>query len=522
MLEDFKDQQPQKHEIRSQWLAQDLKAVFSLLWNKHSYREVNYQDIIQGYPLVDLARMVALVNFLDCPSIFADILLALSQKIDQIKHSAGYELGEQLEEILPRELQKMIQEILLLRHNAISPLIKVTHRIKDPANKDFLYSSVSCSPRASFIAIQLSNPVRLCDMTLYDVSGLSTRKWVYRPGLHGFSPDDKYLYYIDQQGDKIELWALQGGQGHSFDMPPTLQELRCDFSADSKAFIINDSAYCVETGKLLPADSYLRKKSPVDYELAISSIRKRFPEADLAYAKSSHYLAVKPKGSIVFFFDLARPEETQICFSATVGDLSLASGFANQLLSRENNLFLRLSTELKESPRRLDTILHVDLKAQKSYMIPTDTQPRFFFTHNRFLVLSNDAELSMYFFIPCIAQWVLLNIPHNFVRGHIEKYVGGIMSCDLAGPDDNYIIIHGRTTLHEPSARFVERLYLPLDLLLNRCTLKEMMMVLNYTQNPLLLNDPYYKRLYDSLHPGVGGLLDMKTIEDVPEGDESH
>ncbi len=92
MTEDLACQSQEKHEVSLPWTADDMKKFISILAMKHGHKEA--EDL-----LVERARILALINFLNCPSVFKDILLELSKAIDLMKYSAGYVLWERLEKI---------------------------------------------------------------------------------------------------------------------------------------------------------------------------------------------------------------------------------------------------------------------------------------------------------------------------------------------------------------------------------------------------------------------------------------
>ncbi len=515
MLEDYL--KPQKHEIRLRWIAQDVKAVFSLLEGKQSHSETQYQHSIQGYPLLDLARMVALVNFLDCPSIFADVLLVLSQKIDQIKHSAGSELWEQLEEILPRELQKMIQEIVLIKHNAIAPLIKVTHRIKElfisslgfenSGNRRFL----QWSPQGRFLAIAYGGGE--CEVIVYDLAGPSIKKCLqFRTNYFTFSSDERYLLY--HWRILSNLVDLQTGQHQMFPTALLWPGYVPSFSSDSKSFTINNARYSVETTQQLENNDCPLFREDTD---PIPLIRNQFPElrldlgiaVELNFSLGDQFLAIKTRDnpSLLYLFDMGLPEAIKLCFSGQA-DRNMCRVF-----SRGNSVFLNMGFRNPFMGGRYDSIIHVDLNAQKYYEIPTVQQELIAFADDRILVLSEEKKMSMYFFMASISQWISIDLAQNFPPMQPTRYGENPKEAlFFADFDKNYFAVREERS----GQSFFEMHFVPRDLLLHHCTLKEMLMVINYAKDPLLQSDPHYKSIYDNLDAEVRKFLNMETIEEEP------
>ncbi len=95
------------------------------------------------------------------------------------------------------------------------------------------------------------------------------------------------------------------------------------------------------------------------------------------------------------------------------------------------------------------------------------------------------------------------------------------LAVTMASFDYNYFILHGEARDSQAPAS-IQMLYFPLELLL-KCSLKEMIMIIKYTEDPLLLDDPYYKSIFDALNTDVRRFLAMKTIEEkAADDDKSH
>ncbi len=527
MLEDFKDLQPQKHEIRLQGIAQDVKAVFSLLEGKQSNSETQYEHSIQGYPLVDLARTVALVNFLDCPTIFADVLDVLSQKIDQIKHSAGSELWEQLEEILPRDLQKMIQEIILIGYASIIPLIKTTHRIKHPTDWEGDYwktRKIICSPKGNFILVSAENLSNVFKFYLYDVLGrlIWTDTFLSYPyRIPGFSADEKYFLYSNGEGT-IVLLSLETLHVRKFGRKLYWVDSDCVFSQDSKAFLIDGIAHSVETGLPLENSGYKfdteeQESSTVAQPDWIALIKQKHEyligDLKCLFQNGRFMVILAKRRGVICVFDIAKPEMPCIfCTEASFYFINY------EFFAYQDNLLLHKPGKYDcdfEVGQIYDEVIHIDLRTRRKHQIPTHSLVAGF-APDKFLTFSIRGKLQVHCFIASISQWILLDIPHQFVRCGSGRAEGmrAVLSCSFANFDSDYMILHGGRHPKQECApsRVIEMQYFPLELLVKKCTLQEMMMVINYAQNPALLNDPYYKRLYDNLHADVRRFLDLKTI----------
>ncbi len=537
MVEDFSSQSDQNHEIRCEWRGKDVQGMLKLLAIKEGHSAGDFQHELRSYLPEDLAHILALVNFLNCPTIFMDVVLGLAEKIDAIVSFCFLEdssnLCAQLDEILPRELQKLIQEIILIKHKAIAPLIKATHRIKDPGSlRSMKNSDITWSTSGRFIVVSFFSDTRigaiLDEIILYDLSGALIRKIgeIVTTGCYGLSPADCYGFSLDDnyffyRGEGvIHLVALQGGQNRSFKIHGEKEAY--GFSQDSKAFIIGDVAYCVETGKQLDRDGFElydrrdRKSNPDDYAQSMTSrIRSQFPGLRLD-DKMSHYfsqdyqfIAIKTleNPSLLYLFDIRLPEAIKLCFSGK-SDRNVC-----RVISCGNSVFLSMGFPVPFIGERYDRIIHVDVHAQKNYEISNLIHELSAFAHDRILLLSIFKTVRMYLFISSTSQWVSLDISQNFApmqtTAHGENPKEGLFFADF---DKNYFVVR----CDRSGQSFIEMHFIPRDLLVQRCTLKEMMMVINCAKNPSLRSDPHYKSMYDNLDAEVLRFVNKKTIEEEP------
>ncbi len=517
MIEDFKDQSGQEHEIRFQSSAQDVKAVFNLLAIRQGHGEGNFQLKLQEHSLIDLARILALVNFLDCPTIFIDIVLELARKIDEVKYSEGHELWEQLEEILPRELQKMLQEIVLIQHEAMSCLGKVTHRIKDPTPYDEVsreYTGIVKDIKSSIdgrTLIIVANNKETDVIHVYDLSVLSIRKIGAFPiDVYEFSPDEKYIFCV--KGSKITL--INRETTKSFRIFASHGGVKPYFSKDSKMLFINDgrswTAYCLETGfKIDDKEAEKQEVEKTNLPLAenlISQIRNQFPQLALStplnhyFSEDYTYMALIAPGreqgaSIVLLFDVSRAEAITFLFShATEANHC-------RIISQKGGVFLNMG-KLLHGQVRYYALFYVDLRLKNNAIFKVENYP--VFAYDKFAI-TWQRDLRLCYFLPTLCQWKM------FDAGKLDT----VYSVRSAGSDIQYLLLYAERFRENCFRDYIEKYYLPpLDLLCELCTLKELIVIIKHAADPLILHDPYYKNVYDNLHPDVRKFLDMKTIEE--------
>lgn len=176
---------------------------------------------------------------------------------------------------------------------------------------------------------------------------------------------------------------------------------------------------------------------------------------------------------------------------------------------------------------------------------------------DRLLVVAKDGTLRLY--MKSMDKWVQIQVPHRFdpiknpyyvphrlgrKKGEPE-FVGLLTAARFADYDSNVILIRAENS--------VEILHMPVDLLMRHCSLKELIVLIKYmkslkfleflksttgterrkysrnsleelkmfSKNPTtgLLNNSYYKQLYDGLHPDVKMMIERKTVLEGTEPD---
>lgn len=571
MIDDYSLEMARIQEIPLDFNALSLNTLLELAHLKlHQQDENAFSPMLWKYSILELTHLLVLANYLDCELLRTDILLIVSKKISETELQ-DHHLCEALDDILPRELQDMIKDLLLMKFQHITNFIRVTHILNDPtATKGRGTLRVLFSPTGRFLKVGEKDTLMRANTEnfyLYEL-GERTIKMIgyFTRDNAGFSPDESYFF--------VEL----GERGHSFfrresgNSQISLMDLRtkekrtirvpggspvCYFSHDSRVLIVNNVPYDVTTG--LPLLGYRTGAERLREEENYTFYRElKARWGDRFYVVGLCCFVNDPKPTFLGYY---HPEFWKVKEHVHV----LCSQLPRELV--DSDIEIKISKNpghvvmmfWKNSFPPLYRGTSATILSNLFYIFdisnPQAIQQRFYFENvtshkvspdEKVLLLAFDTEVCRIDLVTCtISRFPLDRKEYYLFAKSIDcnkvliLYKSGKMclySFIATSQEWSMIEIPHQFDLPNPSSgkynpgvsstifahfdddiivtrgqnrflRSIEIRHVPVRLLMKNCSLKELMMLIASAKNPTLLLDPYHRALYGALHPDVMRVL---------------